>query len=50
MGSLWVFRGESGVEPTNNRAERALRLGVLWRKSSLGTASASGVDDAVLDR
>ena len=50
MGSLWVFLNESGVEPTNNRAERALRFGVLWRKGSLGTASASGVDDAVLDR
>jgi transposase len=30
------------VEPTNNTAERALRHGVLWRKSSGGTASASG--------
>ena len=44
MGSLWVFRGESGVEPTNNRAERALRFGVLWRRGSLGTASAKGND------
>ena len=42
MGSPWVFRGESGVEPTNSRAERALRLGVLRRKGSLGTASAKG--------
>jgi transposase len=30
------------VEPTNNRAERALRFGVLWRKRSLGTASTKG--------
>ena len=44
MGSLWVFRGESGVEPTHNRAERALRFGVLWRKGSLGAASARGND------
>lgn len=42
MGSLWVSRGESGVEPTNNRAEHALRFGVLWGKGSLGTASAKG--------
>jgi transposase len=36
---LWVFLAHHGVEPTNNRAERALRFGVLWRKRSLGTAS-----------
>ena len=41
-GSLWVFLNEPGVEPTNNRAEHALRFGVLWRKGSLGTASAKG--------
>ena len=29
---------------TNNRAERALRFGVLWRKGSLGTASVKGND------
>ena len=37
-----MFLNEPGVEPTNNRAERALRFGVLWRKGSLGTASAKG--------
>ena len=42
LASLWVFLSEPGVEPTNNRAERALRYGVLWRKVSLGTASAKG--------
>jgi transposase len=42
MDSLWVFLGQHGVEPTNNRAERALRFGVLWRKRSLGTASTKG--------
>jgi transposase len=42
MDSLWVFLAQHGVEPTNNRAERALRFGVLWRKRSLGTASTEG--------
>jgi len=42
MDSLWVFLTHHGVEPTNNRAERALRCGVLWRKRSLGTASDKG--------
>ena len=42
MDSLWVFLTQHGVEPTNNRAERALRFGVLWRKRSLGTASPKG--------
>ena len=42
MDSLWVFLAHHGVEPTNNRAERALRFGVLWRKRSQGTASTKG--------
>ena len=42
MDCLWVFLAIHGVEPTNNRAERALRFGVLWRKRSQGTASAKG--------
>jgi len=42
VDSLWVFLVQSGVEPTNNRAGRALRFGVLWRKRSLGTASDKG--------
>jgi transposase len=42
MDSLWVFLIQHGVEPTNNRAERALRFGVLWRKRSHGTASEKG--------
>ena len=42
MDSLWVFLAHHGVEATNNRAERALRCGVLWRKRSLGTASDKG--------
>jgi transposase len=40
--SLWVGLVEHGVEATNNRAERALRFGVLWRKGSHGTASTKG--------
>jgi len=42
MASLWVFLLDHGVEPTNNRAERALRFGVLLRKRSHGTASVKG--------
>jgi len=42
MDSLWVFLEENGVEPTNNRAERAIRFGVLWRKRSNGTQSDKG--------
>ena len=39
---LWRFLAGDGVGPTNNTAERGLRHGVLWRKSSGGTASAWG--------
>ena len=42
LGSLWLFLDENGVEPTNNRAERALRFAVLWRKRSNGTQSEKG--------
>jgi len=42
LESLWVFLDENGVEPTNNRAERALRFAVLWRKRSNGTQSDKG--------
>ena len=40
--ALWTFVRREGVEPTNNRAERALRKGVLWRKKSFGCASERG--------
>lgn len=40
--ALWTFVSTEGVEPTNNDAERAVRPGVLWRKSSLGTQSDRG--------
>ncbi len=42
MDCLWVFLEENGVEPTNNRAERSIRFGVLWRKRSHGTQSDKG--------
>ena len=42
IDSLWVFLETSGVEPTNNAAERGLRFGVLWRKRSQGTRSDKG--------
>jgi hypothetical protein len=42
LESLWVFLDENGVEPTNNRSERALRYAVLWRKRSHGTQSDKG--------
>jgi transposase len=42
MGALWMFVVEEGVEPTNNRAERALRFAVLWRKIMQGTYNEKG--------
>jgi transposase len=42
LGALWTFVVEEGVEPTNNRAERALRFAVLWRKIMQGTYTAKG--------
>jgi transposase len=40
--ALWTFASVPGVEPTNNLAERCLRSGVLWRKTSFGTHSVDG--------
>lgn len=40
--SLWTFTRREGFEPTNNRAERALRKAVLWRKGSFGSDSPRG--------
>jgi transposase len=42
MRSLWTFVVEEGVELTNNKAERALRFAVLWRKISQGSYNAKG--------
>ncbi len=39
---LWRFVSVPGLEPTNNRAERALRHPVIWRRSSHGTQSDLG--------
>lgn len=40
--ALWTFVRETGVEPTNNAAEQALRPAVLWRKGCFGANSADG--------
>jgi hypothetical protein len=40
--ALWTFLTVAGVEPTNNRAEQAIRPAVLWRKNSFGTQSEAG--------
>lgn len=40
--ALWTFAYHEHVEPTNNRAERALRHAVIWRRTSFGTQSAAG--------
>jgi transposase len=40
---LWAFARHEGVEPTNNRAERALRAPVIWRKTSFGSGSGAGL-------
>jgi transposase len=42
VDALWTFLYVEGVEPTNNAAERAIRHGVLWRKTSHGTHSEEG--------
>jgi len=39
---LWTFVYDQAVEPTNNIAERVVRQGVLWRRSSFGTQSERG--------
>ena len=39
---FFVFVHHEGVEPTNNRAERALRAAVQWRKIMFGNRSATG--------
>jgi transposase len=40
--ALWTFVTIEGVEPTNNRAEQAVRHGVIMRKISSGTHSVDG--------
>jgi transposase len=40
--ALWTFATKTGVQPTNNHAERALRGSVIARKLSLGSQSEDG--------
>lgn len=40
--ALWTFVYKTGVEPTNNAAERALRPAVIWRRTSFGAQSQRG--------
>jgi transposase len=40
--ALWTFALIEGVQPTNNHAERTLRMAVLWRKISFGNHSDGG--------
>ena len=40
--ALWTFVVQSGVDPTNNHAERVLRRAVLWRRRSFGCTSDAG--------
>lgn len=42
--ALWTFAFTQGVEPTNNKAERALRGAVIWRKKSFGSHSEAGCE------
>jgi len=40
--ALWQFIEVENIEPTNNTAERILRMLVIWRKTSFGTQSSRG--------
>lgn len=40
--ALWTFAKSSGVQPTNNHAERCLRGAVIYRKLWLGSQSEHG--------
>lgn len=40
--AFWTFVDVDGVPPTNNFAERCIRHGVMYRKTSFGTQSSSG--------
>ena len=43
-GNLLRFLDDPGIEPTNNRAERALRCAVIARKVSHCSKNAGGAD------
>jgi transposase len=40
--SVFRFIDHDGLSPTNNAAERAIRAGVLWRRTSQGTRTDDG--------
>ena len=40
--ALWTFVYNTGIEPTNNIGERALRRAVILRKTSFGSQSEHG--------
>ncbi len=40
--AMWTFIDASTVQPTNNIAERTIRHGVMYRKTSFGTQSPAG--------
>lgn len=40
--ALWSFTEHPDIDATNNRAERAIRHAVLWRKTSTGTQTPDG--------
>jgi transposase len=42
LGARWTVVVDTGVAPTNTRAERALRFAVLWRKMMPGTYNEKG--------
>ena len=42
MARLWTCVVEAGVDPTNHRAERALRFAVLWRRLMHGSDHEQG--------
>jgi len=41
--ALWTFARVEAVEPTNNHAERTLRLAVIWPRSVLAITATPGV-------
>jgi transposase len=40
--AMWAYVNHEGLSPTNNEAERAIRMAVLWRKGSFGANSEAG--------
>lgn len=40
--AVFLFLDVEGVEPTNNTAERGLRSGVIWRRTTQGTRTEAG--------